>query len=237
MSINEVLARLATPVNIYCERAGPGLFAEPLNATTNCAFFIAAAAFFTLAHRRRTLDAGIWALFILAIAIGMGSTLFHTFATIWAQILDVVPILIFQLVFLWLYLARVVRLRPVLTTVLTLAFLGVALWMRQFKVPMNGSVPYLPALGVLLALGVFHFMRCKQERGALLAAAVAFSAALLFRSIDMLMCPTFPYGTHFLWHLFIATALYFSARALILNQRPLASDGPRRQMSSPISAR
>jgi hypothetical protein len=29
-------------VDIYCERLGPGLWAEPLNAVTNVAFFVAA---------------------------------------------------------------------------------------------------------------------------------------------------------------------------------------------------
>jgi len=207
-----------TPIDIYCERCGPGLFAEPLNALSNCAFFFAAAAALTLAHRRRTLDAGVWVLVILAIAIGIGSTLFHTFAVGWAMVLDVVPILLFQLAFLWLYLWRIVPLRPIVATALVAAFLGVALVARQFEEPLNGSLPYAPALLVVLALGVYHFLRCEQERMVLLAALVAFSAAFFFRSIDMLVCPTIPFGTHFLWHLLIATALYLSARALIMNQ-------------------
>ena len=35
------------PLNLYCERLGPGLWAEPLNAVSNAAFFIAAALLFS----------------------------------------------------------------------------------------------------------------------------------------------------------------------------------------------
>ena len=207
MTAQETIDYLNTQIDIYCERLGPGLFAEPLNALTNCAFFFAAAAAFTLAHRRRTLDIGIWLLVGLAIAIGVGSTLFHTFATRWAMILDVVPILVFQLGFLWLYLARVVRLSPWIATLATCAFLGLALAARELKEPLNGSVPYIPALLVVGGLGLYHFLRCEHERSVLFFAAAAFVLAFFFRSIDMEVCGIFPRGTHFLWHLLIATAL------------------------------
>lgn len=218
MFTRETYDYLITQVDIYCERLGPGLFEEPLNALTNCAFFFAAAAVIAMAHRRRALNTGIWLLVGLAIAIGVGSTLFHTFATNWAMILDVVPILVFQLVFLWLYMVRVACVPPWLSTAITLTFLTAALWVRQFTALLNGSIPYIPALLVVGGLGLYHLLRGKRERFALICAAGAFVAAIFFRSIDVYMCEVFPRGTHFLWHLLIATALYFSARALILNQ-------------------
>jgi hypothetical protein len=82
---------------LYCERAEPGLFAEPLNALTNVAFFVAAWAAWSLARRSRTAPADIGLLIALSIVIGIGSTLFHTFAAVWARVLDEVPILLFQL--------------------------------------------------------------------------------------------------------------------------------------------
>lgn len=218
ISVSETIVGIFQVIDIYCERCGPGLLAEPLNAITNSAFFLAAWFAFDLAHRRRMLNAETWLLIGLSIAIGTGSTLFHTFATPWAQLLDVLPILLFQLAFLWLYLGRVVRLRPAVASVLTTMFLVLALFVRRFSEPMNGSLPYVPALFVLVGLGVYQFSRCEQDRMALLAAAAAFSVALFFRSIDMLVCTAFPYGTHFLWHLLIATAAYLSMRVLILNQ-------------------
>lgn len=70
-------------VDLYCERLGPGLWAEPLNASSNLTFLIAAWAIWHLADVRHTLSGSIWLLVVLVIAIGTGSLLFHTFATRW----------------------------------------------------------------------------------------------------------------------------------------------------------
>ena len=89
---------------------------------------------------------------------------------------------------------------------------------RGFPETLNGSLPYIPTFLVLLGLGVYHFCRCEHDRSVLFAAAGVFLLALFFRSIDMIVCPSFATGTHFLWHVLIAVALYLSMRALILNQ-------------------
>ena len=63
-------------VDGYCERLGPGLWAEPVNAVTNAAFLVAAAVMWWRC-------AGLWwsrALCAVLAAIGVGSGLFHTFA-------------------------------------------------------------------------------------------------------------------------------------------------------------
>ena len=83
-------------IDLYCERCGPGLLAEPLNATTNLAFLIAAWAAWVLARRLNSLSGGIQGLIFLTVSLGIGSALFHTFATAWARVLDVVPILLFE---------------------------------------------------------------------------------------------------------------------------------------------
>jgi hypothetical protein len=82
-------------VDLYCERLGPGLWAEPLNALTNASFLVAAWFSWRMAARQQRLTSGVWLLIGLMIAIAIGSGFFHTFATNWARILDVVPILIF----------------------------------------------------------------------------------------------------------------------------------------------
>jgi len=93
---------------LYCERVGPSLLAEPLNAVTNIAFLCAAWAAWSLARRRaQSVRADIWILIALSIVIGIGSALFHVFAAGWARILDEVPILLFQLWYLWLYVRRI----------------------------------------------------------------------------------------------------------------------------------
>ena len=75
----------------YCERGGnPAFWAEPLNAVSNAAFIIAALLatreyFSRPSGQRGIAEAG---LILLVYVIGIGSFLFHTYATRWAAIAD-----------------------------------------------------------------------------------------------------------------------------------------------------
>ena len=204
-------------IDLYCERIGAGLLAEPINALTNAAFFIAAWASWSLARRSHRLSTGIWVLLALSIAIGTGSALFHTFASGWARILDEVPILLFQLCYLWLYARRIMRLRTVFSAAAIAAYMAAAFLGRQFPHLLNGSLVYAPAMTLMLGLGLYHFLRHQVGRVLLLATAGIFLIALALRSVDEAACPYIPTGTHFLWHVLIAVVLYLSMRALILN--------------------
>lgn len=204
-------------LDLYCERVGPGLSAEPLNALTNVAFLIAAWAAWSLARRSRTVPADIWMLIALSIVIGIGSALFHTFATGWARILDEVPILLFQLWYLWLYMRRIMAQAPELAAASIAGYLAAAYLGRQFPLVLNGSLVYAPALILMLGLGLYHFLQHKAGRCLLLAATGVFLISLVLRSIDEAVCPYVPTGTHFLWHILNGVVLYLSMRALILN--------------------
>jgi hypothetical protein len=200
-------------IDLYCERLGPGLLAEPLNAVTNAAFVLAAWRLQRLARS----DRGLQTLAALALAIGIGSSLFHTVATGWALAADVIPILLFQLVFLMLYLRRQAGLALLPAAGLCLAFLLACLAVRGLPPLLNGSLVYAPTLAVL-ALLAWHQLR--QEHSALLLAATGlFSLSLLLRSVDNALCPLFPIGTHLFWHLFNAEVLVLSGRALLKDGR------------------
>src|SRR3972149_2257051 len=82
----------ATPIDLYCERLGPSFWAEPVNALTNVAFFVAAWAAFRLWQREGNGDHAILALILVVAAVGLGSLAFHTRATRGAMLLDGVPI-------------------------------------------------------------------------------------------------------------------------------------------------
>ena len=143
--------------------------------------------------------------------------MFHTFATTWARVLDVVPILVFQLVFLWLYGRRIVDIKPAYVALLLAVFLSAALYGRQFSQMLGGSLTYAPALLVLFPLGAYHYKHQKVEPRLILVAAGVFLASLSFRSVDNAICGVLPVGTHFLWHTLNAVLLYLLARAYLLN--------------------
>lgn len=149
--------------------------------------------------------------------IGIGSSLFHTFATPWALVLDVVPILLFQIWYIWLYSRRVVGMGFVYSGVFLAGFFLTSNFSRQFTDILNGSLSYAPAFLVLTGLGIYHHQQQKRDRWVLLAAAGVFLLSLFFRTLDSFICPYFTIGTHFLWHLLNGSLLYLSARGLILN--------------------
>ena len=88
---------------------------------------------------------------------------------------------------------------------------------RQFPGILNGSLIYAPALVLVLLLGIFHWSRALAERRTLLASTGVFVAALFFRTVDSKVCTGFQIGTHFMWHVLAAAALYLAMRALIAN--------------------
>ena len=202
-------------IDIYCERTGPGLLAEPVNALTNAAFFLAAALLWRIVRRSDLASPSLLVLLGLVIAIGTGSALFHTFATTWARVLDELPILLFQLLFVWLYARRAMALGWLPASAVLVAFLGTALYARQFPHLLNGSLIYAPALVLVCALGVFHYATRQPARGHLALAAALLAAAVGLRTLDAASCERFPLGTHFLWHLLVAAVIYLCASALL----------------------
>ena len=205
-------------IDIYCERTGPEFWAEPLNAVTNLAFIVAA--FFLVrmilradASVRR--DAGIWVLTGLVFVIGIGSGLFHTFATRWALLMDVIPIAIFILIYTW-YAVRRFAAAPAWVCALSVAaVLGLAMAVPPLTGFRGGS--YVAALTALVVIGSYlKFGRGHPGGAALLLAAATFAVSLTFRTVDTPFCETLPFGTHFMWHVLNGCVLFIVVRALVL---------------------
>ena len=204
-------------IDLYCERVGAGLWAEPINALTNISFFLAAVAIWFLSQRLGIIDIAIRLLIALLISIGIGSSLFHTFATPFTKILDIIPIALFQIAYLWIYSRQVMRFKSIQAVMLIILLLSSIVVTFQFTEILNGSITYAPGICILLGLGVYHWQRRKQGRTLLLAATGVFLLALFFRSIDLAICAYWVIGTHFLWHLLNGVVLYLSMKALIQN--------------------
>ena len=204
-------------IDLYCERLGPGLWAEPVNAATNLSFVIAAIIFWRHASHSDSLSFEVWLLIGLMMAIGLGSGTFHTFATSWARILDILPITLFQVAFLWIYGRRIIRLSNSSLVAAVVLFVVFAYVGRQFPHLLNGSLIYAPALMLLVGLGIYHYHHAHSHRSLLLWATGVFLLALFFRTIDMMVCEYVPIGTHFLWHLLNGVLVYLVAHGLLIN--------------------
>ncbi len=205
-------------IDLYCERLEPGLWAEPVNAVTNISFFIAALMAIILAQREGKLSAGPMVLIALIAIIGTGSSLFHTHATVWAMLSDSIPILFYQIAFIILYARFVMDLSWLKVGGIFAAFMALTIGIYQLPHDLlNGSLGYAPALLFLSGFALWHLKHVAQEKYILFLAVATFTLSLTFRSIDMMMCDSFPLGTHFMWHILNGVVLYLTTRAYIKN--------------------
>jgi hypothetical protein len=196
-----------SPINAYCERHDASFWAEPINAITNLAFIIAALLIWPQA-RGFALARG---LAVILFIIGIGSFLFHTFATPWAALADVVPIACFILVYLFAVHRDVIGLHPWPALGATALFFPFA----AIVVPLLGRLPFFGTSAFywtvpILLVGYGIAMRRKPAilRGFLTGAAIL-AASITARSLDQTLCDVIPLGTHFLWHILNAVMLAY----------------------------
>lgn len=208
---------------LYCERVGPGLWAEPLNALSNLGYFWFAwklrsqsfAANARLAPRLRLLAA-------LIALVGAASLAFHTVATRWANVLDVAFIGLFNLAYLVIFLRLIAQWSRASSLAAAAGFLlldrTAAAWLPAGL--LNGSGFYLPALATLAALTAHALHAAPAAGRMMLAAALVLLVSLAARTVDLMLCQAWPGGTHFIWHLLTAWVLYQLARSLRFGPHP-----------------
>jgi hypothetical protein len=221
ISIDSWFGNLNQPVDIYCERTTAGWNAEPLNAISNAAFFIAAWAVWRLQKQRpnTALRGPIQALWIIIAVVGAGSLIFHTAATRWAEWADVIPILIFMIVYCWTILTAFFGLPVWLKALITLIFFAATFFLEadEFESVLWGGAMYLPTLFFLMAAGAGIWRRDADAGKAFFTAALLFVISFTFRTIDVPLCNQLSIGTHYFWHLFNAAVLFLLVRTLILH--------------------
>lgn len=222
------------PIDLYCERTGPGFWNEPVNALTNLAFILAAGVAWRAMSMRGHADRLEQGVIVLAGSIGVGSFLFHTYAERWAEQADVLPIWCFAASFVLLTVYRftgqdIMRTGRIAVVALVAASLivsvtggGLIPGADDQALPLNGSLQYAPALVALLVFTAIARWRGHPTRRHFLMATLIFCLALFFRSIDLLVCTaTGGIGTHFLWHILNALMIGILLQALVTKMPPL----------------
>ncbi|MEQ8657688.1 MAG: ceramidase domain-containing protein [Hyphomicrobiales bacterium] len=205
-------------IDAYCERMDAGFWAEPLNAVTNAAFLLVALLLYR--RLRGTGDRVALALAALIAVIGVGSFLFHTFATRWAAIADVLPITLFMMSAVVIGLQRRFGLPGQFAALGAMVFFlsGVMIGLSPLvTVIPGGSAGYLPALVTLALFGLLLARRGDGFARYFLLATPVFALSLTLRTLDMPLCEAVPLGTHFTWHLLNAVTLYLVTRGLLRN--------------------
>lgn len=204
-------------IDNYCERLGPGLFGEPVNSLSNIAFWLAAwlAWRYIRQHGRAALSTNT--LLLLLLAIGFGSSAYHSWPSEWTLWLDVIPILLFQLAFLGVYQHSQISPSRLLLFASYGLFVLLTALMAQSPVSLNGSIAYATPLLMLIMLASLGALRGVIEFWRMTTAIGLFMVSLLFRSLDQSLCASFGIGTHFIWHLLNSVVLYLLLTHLSTN--------------------
>jgi len=186
-------------VDGYCERTDFSYWSEPINAATNLVFIIAA----LVLWRRSTGVPMARVLSVILFATGLGSFLFHTHATLWASVADVVPIGIFILTYLFVVNRDMVPMGGWLAALATALFIPFA----AVLLPVLNQIPFIAisnfywTVPILLALYAVLLRRKPGIAQGFLIGAALLCLSITIRSLDEILCDVIPVGTHFVWHL------------------------------------
>lgn len=204
----------------YCEPFFKLYFQEPLNTVSNTAFLIAFFALYKITPlKNRSLKRLDFFLVVLVGIAGIGSILYHGYRHPITLLLDVVPIIIIFILSFWRFLTFITRNKTVIYGALIL-FIVVELAVPFFapKGFLNGSTRYAVGLMTLLIISYFTYRKYGEKAKILVGATFVFGIAILFRSVDNVLCTVIPFGTHFLWHIIVAGAIYLVIRFMLRAQ-------------------
>lgn len=199
----------------YCDTAHMWLgMHEPVNTITNAAILIAA--YIAYRHIRRSglkFSGDLVLLLLLLTGVGIGSALWHGLRTPWALVLDWVPGVLFLLVLTVLWIRQLYGWAAGLLGMLAMLAVSMA-GVGYFGASLAEITPNLrfapfylivTAVGLIMVAGAWR--KFGRETAMLGVTALAFGiGAAVARSVDMVVCPVVPFGTHFLWHIGLSTA-------------------------------
>ncbi|NBD73870.1 hypothetical protein GVX82_02405 [Patescibacteria group bacterium] len=163
----------------------------------------------------------LYTLGVLAVATGVGSALWHGLRTPLSLALDVFPGVLYFLLFTFLWTHRLGGYRLAVAVPLLLATLVIGLfWLEPSFAPEGPPLAFFVGTA-LVSFGLIALTYRRDRRAGHLA-TLMIAAALLaagFRTIDLATCGLIPFGTHFLWHVFLGAAVYLGVRLLATLKR------------------
>ena len=147
--------------------------------------------------------------FILGM-IGIASFLFHSVATAWAGALDVLFILLFTLLYIFVATEDFLGLPRRSALVVTLGYFPFSVVVDWLTLPLSvlGSTRiYIPILILITLYSLILYKKFPYLSRGLAMGALLLTISMFARSVDLPLCETIPTGTHFLWHVINAIML------------------------------
>jgi|TARA_Y100000294_G_C8538677_1_gene330207 hypothetical protein len=212
---------------IYCETSlNPlGSFPfEPINTGTSLAPVLFGALALMYLLRRGESSRVAYILAILTILTGLGSIAWHALRTDLTLLLDALPgvVYVMAIVFFWFYFLGARYWGLVVLAGFIAATVLIPSELRLIKPLVGVLVLVAIAVGLLIAT---WYRRRPAFKFALPMIGAGIIAVTL-RGLDLRVCETIPFGTHFFWHIFLGIAAYAGVRMIVLLKQEPDSTQP-----------
>lgn len=208
---------LGIPLPVYCE-GGNSLefFAEPLNAISNIAFIFAGLGIYRLLTKNRIQQVEFKAVLILILFLGFGSFLWHATRNSYTLILDVVPAALSFAVITYIFLRNLIG-NKLLALSIALLLLPTRFFISSFAPTdiISSLIRNLINATTFFLIILLSFRKYGKIAFEGLVVLTVYLAAIIMRIVDLQVCQTFPLGTHFLWHILDALAVYLVIKFII----------------------
>lgn len=200
----------------YCEQVAGFWLTQPLNVITNLAYIIGGVYLYRYVKvNNLNRNLGI-ILSGLMIALGVGSTAWHSHKSIPTIMMDEVPIYLFILLSIFILTKSLTK--SFLNTLGAMGLVAIIYHVIFTYIPgagvYSGSLKYAFALFVFVALSMLVVKKYGQEYNFSTPLCI-FAIAIALRSVDLYICQYFPLGTHFLWHILVAAAMYTGSKVIL----------------------
>jgi hypothetical protein len=194
----------------YCERLTSGFLGEPINLLSSFLYIVAAlTAWRNLTNSNNIKHKNFLQLMCLLVAlIGIGSALYHSYPNRTTLLLDALPIYVL-LVSLLAFLVNKIVDSPIFTVCIIFVYistllLGSLVWPELA----NGSVRHIITITFLSVVLSLLYKKFPVLIKKLFLILVLFIVSLIARSLDVMLCSSLTIGTHFIWHIINAFAVY-----------------------------
>lgn len=212
---------------MHCERLQPGLFEEPMNVLSSIVFIPVAYLLFRELNKQPHQPIMLKFLVLMVGVIGVGSSLFHMTAQMWAAALaDGLPIAITAVTFLYLMSKHVLRFNLAGVLLAAVFFMVANITFKiYFGRGPDGYISLVPTLFILILISIYMLLRKNTSAKYFGLATIIACVALSFRVFDHHLddnpdlCALIPIGTHWLWHSLMALFFFFTIREVIRKHR------------------
>lgn len=194
----------------YCERLNSPSGFETLNVITNGAFLVTAYLGFKLLKGYHLEKSELKYLPIFIFLIGLGSTLYHSLPNLLTVSLDIAPIIGFTVISAYLVLKRIFFSRWLKSIIVVYLLIQIGLAF------IPGPQRHVFSLMTAVVLFILVHQRIGKLAFGLLSVIFLYGLALVIGLSEPTICPYFPLGTHFIWHILVSITTYIVVRFLVV---------------------